>query len=95
MEDYRLALPAAHVRRCYRTWKEKKMTGHEMAVIAVKARELREAGKLEESRKLLNQIPVLPAVALSAKEVMGAEALRQSGVNLSAAEERYGKNWLD
>jgi len=52
------------------------------------------ADNLDEATRLTKQIPLVPEIAKAAKEALGADYLRQSGFNLSAAEAEYGKDWL-
>lgn len=54
-----------------------------------------EEGKDEESQKIIQQIPLAPHIAKAAKDVMGVEYLINSGFDLSRAEAKYGKNWLN
>jgi len=52
------------------------------------------ADNLDEATRLTKMIPLVPEIAKAAKEALGADYLRQSGFNLSAAEAEYGKDWL-
>ena len=52
------------------------------------------ADDMEEVVRLMKLLPMEPELARAAKEVLGADYLRNSGFNLSAAEEEYGKDWL-
>ena len=52
------------------------------------------ADNLDEATRLTKLIPLAPEIAKAAKEALGADYLRQSGFNLSAAEAEYGKDWL-
>jgi hypothetical protein len=71
-----------------------KMTLHEELVILNQAVELENQGKADEAMRLTMTIPLDPWLAKNYKDWVGADALRQSGWNLSAAEEEYGKDWL-
>ncbi len=44
--------------------------------------------------ELAQKIPMPPEVAEALKFGFGAEALKESGFNLSEAEKTYGSNWL-
>jgi hypothetical protein len=70
------------------------MTAHELAEIAVNSRKLRDEGKIEEARALLNKIPVTPACARAYKMVYGGKALLESGMNLSEVRAAYGDAWF-
>ena len=70
------------------------MTLHEELVILNKAVELEKQGKDDEAMRLTMTIRLDPWLAKHYKDWGGADALRQSGWNLSAAEEAYGKDWL-
>lgn len=50
---------------------------------------------MEEAKKIEMQIPLAPHLAMALKEVCGADHVKKSGFNLSEAEVKYGKNWLD
>lgn len=71
------------------------MTSHEELMIMKKSSELRKAGKDAEAQALFRTIPMTPEVAMVWKKYVGVEELKKSGWNLSAAEDRYGKDWLD
>lgn len=51
-------------------------------------------GDTDEYTRLMMLVPILPEEARAAKQAFGAEWLRNSGFNLSAVEEAYGKDWL-
>jgi hypothetical protein len=51
-------------------------------------------GDVEEAVRLTQSVPLLPEEARAAKQAFGVEWLRESGFNLTAAEEAYGKDWL-
>ena len=59
------------------------------------ADEARERGDFEEAESIIDQIPLDPDIAMIAKKVSGSEYLKNSGLNLTDAEEFYGKDWLD
>lgn len=52
-------------------------------------------GNLEEAQHIQRKIPLNHKSAMAAKEVWGKDFLKNSSLNLSEAEEVYGKNWLD
>jgi hypothetical protein len=66
----------------------------EQEAIFDKVNEAIAANNLDEATRLTKLIPMVPEIAKAAKEALGAEYLRQSGFNLSAAEAAYGKDWL-
>lgn len=53
-----------------------------------------EADNIAEATRLMKLLPVQPELAKAAKETLGADYLRQSGFNLTAAEKEYGTDWL-
>ena len=53
-----------------------------------------EAGDMERFMELSKQAPLPPEVANAFKFGFGAEYMKNCGFNLSAAEEKYGKDWL-
>lgn len=58
--------------------------------------ELVDAGRDDEAAELFDaHFPILPYLAETAKKLMGAKALRESGLNLTAAFEMFGDDWLD
>jgi len=71
------------------------MTNEEEIAIRLKAIELRKQGKLEESLALHKTIPLAPYLAKIGKDYFGADILKKSGWNLSAAEAEFGSGWLD
>jgi hypothetical protein len=70
------------------------MTLHEKLQLGVKAIELEEQGKLEEAKKIRQQIPMPPYLAKFAKERLGPDFLIKYGWNLTEAEAEYGPGWL-
>ena len=70
------------------------MTLHEKLAIIVQSVELEKQGKPDEALRLRKTAPIEPWLAKTMKEKVGENYLRQSGWNLSAAEEAYGKDWL-
>jgi hypothetical protein len=71
------------------------MTLHEEQEISRKSWKLREAGKVEDARTLEKTIPMPPWMAKVFKEKKGLDFLLGMGWNMSAAEEAYGKEWLE
>ncbi|GHU44351.1 hypothetical protein FACS1894190_15660 [Spirochaetia bacterium] len=71
------------------------MTLHEELQLCMKSIELEDAGKPEEASKVLKTIPMPPWLAEWNKKYVGADYLRNSGWNLSAAEAEFGTDWLD
>jgi hypothetical protein len=72
----------------------KKMTLEEKLAIGVRSVRLKEAGQLEESKRVWKQIPIAPYLAKWCKDMMGTEFLLETGFNLSEAEAEYGQDWL-
>jgi hypothetical protein len=70
------------------------MTLHEKLAINMQVFELEDQGKAEAAMRLRKQIPLEPWLAKTLKEKVGVDYLRQSGWNLSEAEEAYGQDWL-
>jgi hypothetical protein len=70
------------------------MTLEEQAAISLKAIELKKQGKLEESERVMKQLPLPPYLAKFAKEFFGAECLLKTGWNLVEADAEYGSDWL-
>lgn len=57
--------------------------------------EAEEKGDFKKAEEIQKQIPLSYKSAMAAKEVWGSDFLKNSDLNLSEAEEAYGKNWLD
>ena len=58
--------------------------------------ELVDAGRDDEAAELFDaHFPILPYLADTAKKIMGAKALRESGMNLTAAFKMFGDDWLN
>ena len=70
------------------------MTLDEKLAISNRAFSMIEAGDEEGGRRLLRTAPMPPYLAKVYKETMGAEALLNSGRNLSEAEAEFGSDWL-
>ena len=71
------------------------MTEDEKDSILMEVIRLRNEGKEAEASKLIKTYPLEPEFAKNVKEVYGAEFLVQYGYNLSEAEAKYGKDWLN
>ena len=71
------------------------MSFDEKVRLAMQSVELEKAGKTNEAKELMRQIPLAPYLAKAIKETFGTEALVSGGYNLSEAETEYGQNWLD
>jgi hypothetical protein len=71
------------------------MTLKEKLAIGMKSIELEKQGNLEESNRVMKQIPMPPYLAKFAKEKMGVDFLLKGGWNLSEAEAEYGSGWLN
>lgn len=63
--------------------------------ILEKALEARKCGDNEEAARWSKKIPLAPHLAMVAKDIMGKDFLIKNEYNLSAAEEAYGRNWLN
>ncbi len=70
------------------------LTRKERLDIIHQANIARKNGDIEKALKLSKQIPLAPHLAKFYLEEFGKEKLLNAGFNLSAAEEKYGKNWL-
>ena len=73
------------------------MPQQERVEIALKAFELEEQGKLEESERVYRQIPLPPYLAKFIKEhfeYFGEDFFEKYGWNLSEANAEYGPDWL-
>ena len=51
-------------------------------------------GKQDEADLIFNEVPILPKSAKIMKEMVGIEAMIESGVNLYEAVKEYGDEWL-
>jgi hypothetical protein len=71
------------------------MTLHEKLQIGMECIELEKEGKIEEAKKLHNQIPMAPYLAKFFKDHLGLDALLKTGWNLSEAEAEYGPEFLN
>jgi hypothetical protein len=71
------------------------MTLKEKFAIGMKSIELEKQGNLEESDRVMKQIPMPPYLAKFAKEKMGVNFLINGGWNLTEAETEYGPGWLN
>lgn len=58
-------------------------------------RKLDAEGRKEEAIKVGKSIPLAPHLAMALKEVCGADYVITEGFNLSEAEAKYGKGWLN
>jgi hypothetical protein len=70
------------------------MTFHEEMQMRVKCAELKKEGKQKEALDISKSIPMSPWLAEWWVKYVGADALRATGWNLSAAEAEFGTNWL-
>ncbi len=73
----------------------KPMTDKEFEVLTDRLYDLEMAGKKDEAEELKKQVPLNAGMANLLKEDMGIKALIASGLNLSEAVEKYGKEWLN
>lgn len=53
------------------------------------------AGKMDEAYTIMEKIPLAPHLAKALKDLIGNDEVKKSRFNLSAAEEVYGKDWLN
>ena len=53
-----------------------------------------EHGNFDEAKRIIQQLPLAPELADIFKRTLGTEYLKNSGFDLSLAEESYGKEWL-
>ena len=52
-------------------------------------------GDVEAAMRIYQIIPLSPETAMAAKVRWGAQYLIDAGYNLSWAEDKYGKDWLE
>jgi hypothetical protein len=71
------------------------MTEDEKINILLEVVRLREEGKEAEASAIFKTYPLEPGFAKNIKEVYGADFLIENGYNLSEAEAKYGKDWLN
>lgn len=71
------------------------MTQHDEFAELRKARNAAvDADDMDKAVEIAKLIPLPPEVANAFKVGFGADFMRDSGFNLSAAEEKYGSDWL-
>ncbi|WP_031485744.1 hypothetical protein [Maridesulfovibrio frigidus] len=70
------------------------MTKEQEFKIIEKIRELDAEGKHDEAHELRFKLPLAPHLAQALKEIIGTDELRNSKIDLSEANEKYGENWL-
>jgi hypothetical protein len=70
------------------------MSMQEEADILLKALELKKKGKMEESDRMMKQIPLPPYLAKFVKDYFGADCLIGLDWNLAEADAEYGPDWL-
>jgi hypothetical protein len=69
---------------------------HNDLQVMMQISDLKRVGKDDEALALEKaKLPLSPASAFVMKKFLGAEWLRREGYDLSRAEARYGKGWLD
>jgi predicted phosphoribosyltransferase len=73
---------------------DKPMTMDESLATGARASKLWDQGRQEVAKALLRTIPILPEQAAAVKKYYGLEALRALDVNLTAAVEKYGPDFL-
>ena len=66
----------------------------EIREMCLRGASLLAAGREEEADMLFNEVPLLPKSAKIMKEMVGIEAMIESGVNLYEAVKEYGDEWL-
>jgi hypothetical protein len=70
------------------------MTLDEKLTILNKATELKKAGDIEGSDRLIKTVPLPPYQAKVIKEKVGLDVLLAGGWNLSEVEAEFGSDWL-
>lgn len=55
----------------------------------------RKRGDDESALRIAQEFPLAPSLAQSMKRLYGAQAVRESGWDLSQAEKAFGRDWLD
>ena len=71
------------------------MTEDEKLNILMEVVRLKKEGKEVEADELIKTYPLEPEFAKNVKEVYGVDFLIENGYNLSEAEAKYGKDWLN
>ncbi|MDR1230051.1 MAG: hypothetical protein LBK61_01480 [Spirochaetaceae bacterium] len=71
------------------------MTDEERMAIATRSGELLMENRIEEADAVFKTLPLAPEHAMLWKKYVGVESLKAAGWDLSDAEKRYGKGWLD
>jgi hypothetical protein len=71
------------------------MTEDEKIDILMEVVRLKNEGKETESDELFKTYPLEPDMAQIFKDVYGSEFLIEGGYNLSEAEAKFGKEWIN
>lgn len=71
-----------------------KYTREEKFKIIQEIRKLDAEGKHDEAYELRKKLPMPPHLAMALKDTIGVEELKKANLDLTEANEKYGKNWL-
>ncbi len=73
----------------------KRYSEEEIKEICRQASKLFEEGRTDEADELISELPLLWQSAEILKELIGIEAMIESGANLSEAVDHFGYQWLE
>lgn len=73
----------------------KRFSEQELNEMRLKACDLINAGRMAEADIIINKMPLSWQTAKILKEMVGIEGMIESGINLSAAVDHYGMEWLE
>lgn len=73
----------------------KRFSEQELNEMRLKACDLINAGRMAEADIIINKMPLNWKTAKILKEMVGIEAMIESGTNLSGAVDHYGMEWLE
>lgn len=73
----------------------RRFTEQEINDMTLRACQLINEGRIDEADEVINKIPLHWKSAKILKEMVGVEAMIESGTNLSEAVDHYGTQWLE
>ena len=73
----------------------KRFSEQELHEMELEACNLINAGRMAEADIIINKMPLSWQTAKILKEMVGIEAMIESGTNLSAAVDHFGMEWLE
>lgn len=71
-----------------------KLSREEKFKIIQEIRRLDAEGKHDEAYELRKKLPMPPHLAMALKDTIGVKELKKANLDLTEANEKYGKNWL-